>query len=530
MDRAERRHRAATRLHRAGTTPPVHLGLTGSAAGPPGSRARVSAGLLDPVAGDPAEDEDLAGSGDEVGETRRRAARRRRLTLAGLALTAVVSAIMLVATLINWPPGGPAAREMTTAERDRLAAMRVTNYRELRAGLHVTVGDGSARTDLLGWVDWARQLAYLDVTGPGAGQLRGLAQATPTVLVLRPDPAAVQTPAMPPLVPPTDGWRLPTDRRLDPVLKLVFALASDRPDPTDGLSGRWLGQERINGETVDVLAAPPPGAGTNGHVTRPPGGGPDGGAPGRGWPPGDEATRYWLDPAGRLHRLATSLPEVGPVHVQLNRADRPTLRPVDALGGRVGLPRALTAAERERWRGLPARLRAVGGASATVTVPAAAGTNLRGVGWLSWTSGSAYLGVTDLDADGRRTLLRRDRTGLARIERASAGDAADPPPLPPPRAGWRTGPHRSEALAPLLDAALRAARGSGPSGGVRRIRGDKLAGNVVDVVEVDTARGRVRYWVGRDGLLRRLELPTRGGAWAQLDLAPGRVPRLTAPR
>ncbi|GIJ27623.1 hypothetical protein Vqi01_27850 [Micromonospora qiuiae] len=514
----------------------MHLGLTGAVAGPPGSRpglrrARVPAGLLDPIAGDPAEDEELAGSRDEVGETRRRAARRRRLALAGLALTAVVSATMLVAMLVNWAPGEPAAREMTRAERDRLAAMRVTNYRELRAGLRVMVGDASARTDLLGWVDWARQLVYLDVTGPGAGQLRGLVQATPTVLVLRPDPAAVPAPAMPPLVPPSDGWRLPTDRRLDPVLNLVFALASDRPDPTDGLSGRWVGQEQVNGETVDVLAARLPGAGPDGRVIRPPGAGPDdGGVPGRGRPPGDEATRYWLDPAGRLHRLATSLPGIGPVQVQLNRADRPTLRPVDALGGRVGLPRALTAAERERWRGLPARLRAAGGAAITVTAPAAIGTNLRGAGWLSWTSGSVYLGVTDLDADGRRTLLRRDRTGLAQIEQDRAGDAEDSPPLPPPRAGWRTGPHRSEALAPLLDAALRVARGSGPPGGVRRIRGDKLAGSVVDVMEAGTARDRVRYWVGRDGLLRRLELPTRGGAWAQLDLTPGRVPRLTAPR
>ncbi|BCJ61278.1 hypothetical protein [Micromonospora endophytica] len=513
-DRPERRHRAGARRHRAGIVPPEALGLTGTAAPgrPPGfRRASMSPGLLDPAVADLTDDEELAGTRDEAEENRRRALRRHRLTLAGLALTATVAAVLLVVTLTNWAPAS--ARELTATERERLAVMRVTNYRELRAGLHVTVGDGSTRTDLLGWVDWARQLAYLDVTGPGAGPLRGLTQATPTVLVLRPDPTAVPAPAMPPLVPPTDGWRLPADRRLDPVLSFIFTLANDRPDPADGFSGHWAGQERINGETVDVLSARPP------HGD-------------------DGARRYWLDPAGRLHRLEASLPDVGPVHVQLNRADRPTLRPVDALGGRVGLPRALTAAERERWRRLPARLRAAGGAAVTVTAPTAARANLRGAGWLSWTSGTAYLGVTDLDAEGRRTLLRQDAQGVTRIEGAIAGGHADPPPLPPPVTGWRAGAHRTDALTPLLDAALGAARDSrpagsvrdsGPAGSVRRIRGDKLAGSVVDVLEVDTGRSRARYWLARNGLLRRLELPTREGTWAQLDLTPGRVPPLAAP-
>ncbi len=479
----------------------------------------MSPRALDPAAGDPAEDEDLAGASEEADEARRRAARRRRLTLTGLALTAVLSAVMLVATLVNWAPGDPAAREMTVAERERLAAMRVTNYRDLRAGLHVTIDGGTARTDLLGWVDWARQLAYLDVGGPGAGALRGLAQATPTVLVVRPDPAAVPTPATPPLVPPADGWRLPADRRLDPLLGLIFALATDRPDPADPPAGRWVGRDRINGEAVDILEGPLPGAGT--APTRTGSAAPTG-ATGDG-----RAARYWLDPAGRLHRLEVNLPGFGPVSVRLNRADRPTIRPVEALGGRPSLPRALTAAERDRWRRLPDRLRTAGGAVVTLTGPVSAGTNLRGEGWLSWTAGTAYLGVTDLDADGPRTLVRRDRSGFTRIDGPSAGSGSGPPPVPPPDTGWRADPHRTEALDPLVDAALRAARGTGPEGSVRRVRGDSLAGTPVDVVEVDTAKGPSRYWMDRNGLLRRVELPTRAGAWAQLDLTPGRVPRLT---
>ncbi|WP_199523643.1 hypothetical protein [Micromonospora craterilacus] len=500
--------------------PPAVLGLTGPdpAPGEPGRRpgirrAGVSLGGLDLAGGDPAEDEDLAGATEEAGTARRGTSRRRRITLTALGLTAVLSAVMLVATLVNWAPDGPAPREMTAAERERVAGMRVINYRDLRAGLHVTVGGGTARTDLVGWVDWARQLVYLDVGGPGAGPLRGLAQATPTVLVVRPDPAAVPTPATPPLVPPSDGWRLPADRGLDPLLGLIFALASDRPEPADGPMGRWVGRDRVNGEAVDILEGPLPSAApaTTGS-TAPTGEG--------------QAARYWLDPTGRLHRLTANLPGVGPVTVQLNRADRPTLRPVDALGGRPGLPRALSATERDRWRRLPERLRSAGGAAVTLTAPVSAGTNLRGTGWLSWTSGTAYLGVTDLDADGARTLVRRDRTGFTRIEKTPAG-GEDLPPMPPPKTGWRADPHPTDALDPLLDAALRTVRGTGPQGSIRRVRGDSLAGTPIDIVEVDTARGPTRYWVDRSGLLRRVELPTRAGAWAQLDLTPGPVPRLT---
>ncbi|MDG4796656.1 hypothetical protein [Micromonospora sp. WMMD1082] len=502
------------------------LGLAAAESAPPrpGSRpgirrAVVPGGLLDLATSDPAADEDLAGAATEADGERRGAARRRRLILTGLALTAAVSAVMLVATLVNWAPPGPAPREMTAAERERLAAMRVTNYRDLRAGLHVTVGEGAARIDLLGWVDWARRLVYVDVGGRGAGPLRGLAQATPTVLVVRPDPAAVPTPAMPPLVPPTDGWRLPADRGLDQLLGLIFALATDRSEPVDGWAGRWVGREQVNGETVDILAASPPG--TAPPASRDPAA--------TAATTGADPARYWLDPAGRLHRMQASLPGVGPVTVALNRADRPTLRPVEALGGRPGLPRALTAAERDRWRRLPARLRAAGGATVTVTGPVSAATNLRGSGWLNWTSGTAYLGVADLDAAGRQTLVRQHGGKITRIDGHPAGGATGRPPLPPPATGWRAGPHRVEALDPLVDAALRAAQRTGPQGSARRVRGDSLAGTTVDVVQVATARGPVRYWVDRAGLLRRLELRTRAGAWAQLDLDPGRVPRLTPP-
>ncbi|MGW8647167.1 hypothetical protein ACWGME_26755, partial [Micromonospora chalcea] len=137
---------------------------------------------------------------------------RRRIMLAALAGAAVISATALVAALLTGTPGPDApagtARPLTSAEADRVAALRVTNLRDVRAGVRVTVGAGGARTELVGWVDWARPLVYLDVGGPGADADRGLAQATGSALLVRPDPGALPTPARPPLVPPTDGWRM----------------------------------------------------------------------------------------------------------------------------------------------------------------------------------------------------------------------------------------------------------------------------------------------------------------------------------
>ncbi|TDC72301.1 hypothetical protein E1193_28020, partial [Micromonospora sp. KC606] len=112
----------------------------------------------------------------------------RRATLAALSVVAAASAAALVAGLLDWVPGSNApARALTGAESERLAATRVTNYRAVRAGVRLVVGTGGSRTHLVGWVDWARPLAYLDVRGPGAGPHRGLVQATPSVVMVRPD-------------------------------------------------------------------------------------------------------------------------------------------------------------------------------------------------------------------------------------------------------------------------------------------------------------------------------------------------------
>ncbi|WP_430496425.1 hypothetical protein ACQRWP_18515 [Micromonospora trifolii] len=461
------------------------------------------------------------------------AGRRRRTVLLLLGLTAVTSATALVLGLLSWAPDPPEpARPLTLAEGERLAAIRVTNLRDLRAGVRVTAGTGAARIELVGWVDWSRSLLYLDVGGPGAGAERGLLQKSGPVLVIRPDPAAVPTPAAPPLMPPADRWRLhrlAPGAHLAPVLDLLLDLAADRPDtttrtaPSDG--ARWIARETVPAGPLDVIQAPLPASAPAASTVI--------GTPSAATPAPDGQTRYWLDQDARLHKLVTRLPGAGPVTMIFNRADRPTLRPVDALGGRPGLPRALTDAEQRRLDRLPTRLRAQGGATVTLTAPMGTDTNLRGAGWLSWTARTAYLAVADLGVPDRRTLLRRDAAGLARADlpavNAGGGTAEAParPPLPPPAGAWRVSRPGRDDLSVLVDAAI-AAGSVGQRGAAVRVREDFTAGRTVDVIESGPADARLRYWLDRDGSLRRLELQTDAGAWAHLDLQPAVVPRLAA--
>ncbi|RAO50973.1 hypothetical protein PSN01_04382 [Micromonospora saelicesensis] len=79
----------------------------------------------------------------------------------------------------------------------------------------------------------------------------------------------------------------------------------------------------------------------------------------------------------------------------------------------------------------------------------------------------------------------------------------------------------------LVDAAI-AAGSVGQRGAAVRVREDVTAGRTVDVIESGPADARLRYWIDRDGSLRRLELQTDAGAWAHLDLQPAVVPRLAA--
>lgn len=470
----------------------------------------------------------------------------RRTLLVSLGVIAAGSAAALVAGLVSWAPDPPEPpRTLTVEESERLAAMRVTNYRDGRAALRATFGTGVARTELVGWVDWTLPLIYLNICGPGAGPSRGLVQATPGVVLSRPDSTAVPTAAPPPLVPPADGWRirdLPDRSPLASALDLLFALSTDRPAAGALHAGgaRWVARATAGGVPVDVLQAPAAPIGTTPDRSVAPAPARSGRAPGSAGAPGasapielDGQPRYWVDRNARLHRLEARLPGAVPISVELDRTSRPALRPVNALGGRPGLPRALTAGEADRLSRLPARMRARGGAALTLTAPTVPAGNLRGNGWINWARQATYLAVGDLDAPGRRTLLRYDGGGgVAQAQvpaEAVTGDGDPPgrPPLPPPTEyPWRYERAGAGDLDLLVNSALRLDGRSEPGGRAMRLREDRLADRIVDVIEVRTSRARLRYWVDRSGLLRRLELRTSAGAYAQLDLTPGPVPAL----
>lgn len=452
-----------------------------------------------------AENHGLVGSGDPPEEPT-----RRRAVLVALGVTAAASAAALVAGLPRWSPeAAEPARRLTRSEVERLSAMRVTNQRDVRTGVRVSVGSGTARDELVGWVDWARPLVYLDVGGPGAGTERGLVQATATAVLVRTAPTGAAGPATPPLVPPADRWRLrepvPTSG-VAAVRDLLLGLRADRTDLVS-VAARWRGRDTTYGTPVDILETPFP-------ANPAPVAGP---------------VRLWLDGDARLHRLDGRLPDGRPVTVRLARNDRPTLHPVAALGGRAGLPRALTDGEADRLARLPARLRALRDATVTLTAPLGATANLRAAGWLSWTDSAAYLAVGDADAPGRRTLLRWRAGRLAHAEVPAVPVAEPPgtPPLPPPAGlAWSATRPPGDGLERLLAAALRAGTTSPSARSAVRLRGDRAADRAVDVIEVRTGGTALRYWVDRDGLLPRLELRTGRGVWAQLDLSPGRVPAL----
>ncbi|MFI6822528.1 hypothetical protein ACIBJE_16470 [Micromonospora sp. NPDC050187] len=481
---------------------------------------------------------DVPGDRDDTARAAPRApvrgdrARRRHTLLIGLGAVALLTATALVAGLLSWRPDPPdPARALTVAEAERLAAVRVTNYRDGRARLRATVGRGGDRVEAVGWVDWTRPLVYLDVGGPGAGPLRGLVQATPGVVVVRPDPAAVLTPAVPPLMPPADNWRirdLPDRPALAALLDLLFALSADRPDPVTRLrDARWVARDTVNRTPVDVFrtagATPAPTDAPASGTPAPP---PAGSTPVH--PPSDDGWRYWVDREARLHRLTARLPGAVPVTLDLDRSHRPPLHPVAALGGTPGLPRDLTRQEADRLARMPARNRALGGTALVLAVPTGTGANLRGGGWLDWRGQVAYLATTDLDAPEQRTVARHDRSGVTRT-RVPAGDEAPDarPPLPPPRdARWERARSGPGELDRLVGSALRAGREPPDPARAIWLRRDSAGKRPVDVVEVRAGGHTLRYWLDRSGVLRRLELRAAVGAWAQLDLVQAPVPRL----
>lgn len=476
------------------------------------------------------------------------------------------------------PEEQAAARPLSAAEAGRLAAMRLHNYEDGVVGVRATIGEPGAQSHLSGWVDWRRPLVYLAVSGSA----EGLVQAIPGVIAVRqvgagrtPTPAPAEPPPEPPAEPPADGWQVrrlvlggPGASALDSFVGLLFTIAAAKPDTPDLLvrsESRWLRRDLAAGVPVDVLLGPavppsarPTPAGTRapfGPVARPSRTVSPSTATAPATTPTVAATSlaamggavvYWLDAGARLRRFEALLDANLPVTADLQRESRVVLTAIDLLGGRPIAPRAVTADEARTLARLRQRDRAARGGEVSLTVPTDTGGLQRGAGWLDWRTAVAYLGIDD---GGGRVLVRADRDGVATRPAPPGGhQPGDLPPLPLPRdeewrfASWE---ERGDTMGGFdLDLLLGEALAlSGLSrddtNALRRtavwLRADKVAaGDPVAVYEIPkpvekgVPRGgaRLRYWVDEAGVLRRLELRTRNGAFGWLDLDPGEVPTL----
>jgi hypothetical protein len=529
--------------------------------------------------------------------------RRRVVALAVLACLSIGSAVGLAGGLVSCTPADEQAeaRPLSAAEAQRLASMRLVNYRDKRAGVEAHYGKGDATVRMTGWVDWTRALVYLNVGGPGAGAYRGLIQATPGILATRPATPADDADAAPvdravdapPVTPPADGWHIrafsvagPTPAPLESFLALLFTVATDRPDAADVLErseSRWVGSDKLAGTQVDVLlgpavppreAVPPPAASPSAAAASPAvtaspsfaasprvGAKSPGATPKAGAPPSASASpapepsalaqmgggvRYWIDAASRMHRFEALLGADLPVEVDFNRTDNPEFVAVDAFGGRPVKARAVTAEEADVLSRVAQRNLNRGGGALDLTVPTVPAANLRGAGWIDWKEGVAYLSVRDTDKPADVALMRANREGVAVLPTKPRANAR--PPLPAPTSDrWKYQRWIDRAdtsggldLDLLVAEALTLAAGQRDDLAALRQRASWLRTDTIDerpvtVYEiakpqetgaVRRGQARMRYWIDKSGGLRRIELRTRTGAFAQLDITPGEVPDL----
>lgn len=440
-----------------------------------------------------------------------------------------------------------AARPLTGAELNRLASMRSHNFSDGRVGVRGTVGRIGSHTSIDGWVDWRRKLIYLSVYST-ATRSTAMVQARPGVLAIRPDPGAGDSqggPGKPPAVPPADGWRVrpltlaeDSQAPLDNLIAFLFLIAQERPDRADllgSLDNEWVRTDTVQGVEVDVLLGP---AVIPGQSMPSP-------APSASAAPDPAslethggAVGYWLDAEGRLRKVETLLAAEMPTAIEFLRDDRREFRAVDALGGRDIEPREVTDAEADLLALMRQRNYHARGMRISLTLPALPGNLRRGSGWLDWRRGIAYLTVRDLDEAGKSLLVHANRTGVSLREPQDA--AAASPPLPAPAGAWERSewgqltenPKLTDVDLILFEVMSMSINQPDDAqrmkASARLLRVDALGDDPVGVFELPNSveqkwapgTARVRYWVDNSGVLRRLEMVTRTGGLAQLDLTP----------
>jgi hypothetical protein len=252
------------------------------------------------------------------------------------------------------------------------------------------------------------------------------------------------------------------------------------------------------------------------------------------------AVRYWLDRDARLYRFDALVGQDLPVTVEVRHNTPAPLTAIDALGGLPVAPKAVTAAEATRLAKMRQRDRASGGGKITLTVPDSTTGTLTGTGWVDWRSTVAYLQVRNAEDT---ILIRANRDGMAVRAAPTGGKKGSGPPIPVPTDGswlfarWdqRGDEHGGLDLDLIVNEALTASattrddvarlRKAG-----HRLRDDTIDGTPVGVFVIDPngkpAQARFRYWVDGTGLLRRLELRTRSGGFAQLDIGRATIPTI----
>lgn len=198
------------------------------------------------------------------------------------------------------PSATASARPLTTDEAQGLATMRFQNYAAGVRTVRFEVRDAGRTYAVDGWVDFAAHLGYAAVRETSSGETGLLAWTPQTVATF--DGAAASDDGTPPLPPPAldaAGWttsELAPDRsRLHALLAVLVGLGNDRPDNPVLLQqsdARWLREDSVDGEPVQVLAGP-----TSDDVSAQD-------------PAADSSAatvRYWVDESWRIVRLEARL-------------------------------------------------------------------------------------------------------------------------------------------------------------------------------------------------------------------------------
>jgi hypothetical protein len=240
-----------------------------------------------------------------------RAAQAGRLAIVSL----VVLTLLGACTAARESPAQPSARPVTTAQAERLAAIRYKDYNRgvipVRLALHV----GDQDLAIAGDVDMRKQIGYATFGATGAESSAGLMQWTMKAIALLPNGATSMT-----IPPPQDGWTTrpldPSASRLDAALAIVLDLSADRPENPLLLrqnGAAYLRTETLRGHTVDVFRGPSvrsesPSSGTPSRLT------------------------YFVDRSAILHRVVVDLAGGGgPLTIDL----------LDGRGGKIILIPAL---------------------------------------------------------------------------------------------------------------------------------------------------------------------------------------------